>query len=208
MWYKSGGIIPSTDVKITVVDSLNSLTVASTTVPVNSDITDWLNGLDIPVHEGYAFDYFEITAGSINNVADDATVYIRYSVEGGVNEIIGHVNGDGDISINCENSGWTYTGSADIVITMSKNFDTVDYNSHDIYDFSATGEELMMKPSTIEGNKISFTDDVIDTHRHYRIGLFKDGQRVGQTAWDSGFKPVSISVTQNGKTDNYEVVTS
>ena len=190
------------------MDSINSETVASTTVPINSDITTWLNSLEIPVHEGYVFDYFEITAGSITNVADDATVYIRYSVEGGENVITGRVNGDGDIAIDVNNSGWTYTGSADIVITMSKNFDTVDYNSHDIYDFSATGEELMMKPSTIEGNTISFTDDVIDTHNSYRIGLFKNGQRVGQTAWDSGFKPVYISVTQNGKTDNYNVVTS
>ena len=186
------------------MDSITNETVASTTVPINSDITTWLNSLDIPVHEGYEFDYFEITAGEIENVTDDATVYIRYSVE--ENVIIGNVNGDGDIALNCENSGWTYNGSADIVITFSKNFDTVEFNDHDIYDFSATGEEVSMKPSTIEGNTISFTDDVIDTHDFYRIGLFKDGQRVGQAAWDSGFKPVSVSVTQNGKTDTYEVV--
>lgn len=189
------------------MDSISNETVASTTVPINSDITTWLNSLEIPVHEGYTFNYFEITAGSITNVADNATVYIRYSVEG-ENVITSRVNGDGDISIDCENSGWAYTGSADIVITMSNNFDTVDYDNHDIYEFSATGEELMMKPSTIEGNTISFTDDVIDTHNHYRIGLFKGGARVGQTAWDSGFKPISISVTQNGKTDNYNIVTS
>ena len=188
------------------MDGIDNATVASTTVPINSDITEWLNSLEIPVHEGHAFDYFEITAGSIDNVTDDATVYIRYSVEV-KNVITSYLNEDDDILINCENSGWTYTGSADIVITMSKNFDTVDYDDHDIYDFSATGEELMMKPSTIEGNTISFTDDVIDTHGHYRIGLFKGGQRVGQTAWDSGFKPVSVSVTQNRKTDTYEVTT-
>lgn len=187
------------------MDEIDNSVIASTTVPINSDITEWLNSLEIPVHEGNVFDYFDITAGSIDNVTDDATVYIRYSVEGNV--ITSYVNGDGDIAIDAENSGWTYTGSADIVITMSKNFDTVDYDNHDIYDFSATGEELMMKPSTIEGNTISFTDDVIDTHNFYRIGLFKDGQRVGQAAWNSGFKPVSVSVTQNGKTDNYEVIT-
>lgn len=205
MWYKSGGIIPSTDVDITVVDSINNKTVASTTVPVNSDITAWLNSLEIPVHEGHEFDYFDITAGDITNVTDDATVYIRYSVEGNV--ITGNVNGDGDIALNCEKSGWTYTGSADIVITFSKNFNTVVFDNHDIYDFSATGKEISMKPSKIESNTISFTDDIIDTHDFYRIGLFKDGQRVGQTAWDSGFKPVSVSVTQNGKTDTYEVIT-
>lgn len=208
MWYKSGGIVPSTDVTVTVVDEITGSTVASTTVPINSDITTWLNSLEIPAHEGYRFNYFEITAGNITNVTDDATVYIRYSVEGGQTIITGHLNGDGDISINGENSGWTYTGSADVVITMSKNFDTVDYDRYDIGDFSSTGEEQFIKPSTIDGNKISFTDEVIDTHRFYRIGLFKDGQRVGQTAWDSGFKPVSISVTQNRKTDNYNIVTS
>ena len=63
------------------MDGIDNSTVASTTVPINSDITEWLNSLDIPVHEGYAFDHFEITAGSITNVTDDATVYIRYSVE-------------------------------------------------------------------------------------------------------------------------------
>lgn len=187
------------------MDEIDNSVIASTTVPVNSDITEWLDSLDVPAHEGHVFDYFEITAGDITNVTDDATVYIRYSVE--ENVITGFVNGDGDIAIGAKNSGWTYTGSADIVITFSKNFDTVDYDKHDIWDFSATGEEVGMKPSTIEGNTISFTDNVIDTHNFYRVGLFKDGKRVGQAAWDSGFKPVSISVTQNGKTDNYEVVT-
>lgn len=203
MWYKSGGIVPSTDVNITVVDGIDNSVIASTTVPINSNITDWLDSLDLPVHEGHVFDYYDITAGEIENVTDDATVYIRYTVEG----VTGFVNGDGDIALNCSNSGWTYTGSADIVITFSKNFDTVDFNDHSVYDFSATGEEVGMKTSTIEGNTISFTDDVIDTHGFYGIGLFKDGQRVGQTAWDSGFKPVSVSVTQNGKTDTYEVIT-
>ena len=206
MWYKSGGIVPSTDVKITVVDGLNNAKVASTTVPVNSDITEWLNSLEIPVHEGYRFVKFVINEGRLTNVTSDATVYIIYSVEGNV--ITSYVNGDGDIALDCEHSGWAYNGSADIVITFSKNFDTVQFNDHDVYDFSASGEEVGMKPSTIEGNTISFTDDVIDTHDNYRIGLFdsKD-KRVGQAAWDSGFKPVSISVTQNGKTDTYEVIT-
>lgn len=195
------------------MDSIDNSVVASTTVPIYSDITKWLNSLEIPVHEGHAFDYFEITTGSTNNVTDDATVYIRYSVEGGGDPgkepiITGQINGDGDIAIKGQNSGWTYTGSADVVITMSKNFDTVDYDKYDIYDFSASGEEISMKPSTIEGNTISFTDEVIKNNWIYKIGLYKNGKRVGQAAWDSGFKPVSISVTQNGKTDNYNIVTS
>ena len=187
------------------MDGIDNSVIASTTVPINSNITEWLDGLDLPVHEGHVFDYYDITAGEIENVTDDATVYIRYTVEGNV--ITSYVNGDGDILLDCERSGWTYTGSADIVITFSKNFDTVQFNDHDIYDFSATGEEVGMKPSTIEGNTISFTDNVIDTHNYYRVGLFNsEGNRVGQAAWDSGFKPVSVSVTQNGKVDNYEVV--
>ena len=188
------------------MDGIDNSVIASTTVPVNSDITDWLTNLEIHTHAGYRFDHFEITAGSINNVTGDATVYIRYSVEG-ENLITGYVNGDGDIALDCEHSGWTYTGSADIVITFSKNFDTVTYDRHDIWDFSVTGEEVAMKASTIEGNTISFTDDVIDTHDTYRVGLYNGGVRLGQTAWNSGFKPVSISVTQNGKTDTYNVIT-
>jgi hypothetical protein len=189
------------------VDEIDNSVIASTTVPINSDITEWLDSLDIPVHKGHVFDYFDITAGETDKVTDDATVYIRYSVEG-KNVIKSYINGDGDILLDCVHSGWTYTGSADVVITFSKNFDTVQFIKHDIYDFSATGEEVGMKPSTIEGNTISFTDNVIDTHNYYRVGLFaSEGERVGKAAWDSGFKPVSVSVTQNGKTDTYEVIT-
>lgn len=185
------------------MDEIDNSTIASTTVPVNSDITPWLNSLEIPVHEGHRFDHFDITAGTIHNVTADATVYIRYAVGGTI--ITGYVNGDGDIVVECAAYDWTYTGSADIVITFSKSFDTVDFNSLDIYDLSATGEEASMKPSTINGNKISFTDDVIETHRSYRIGLLKDDQKVGQAAWDSGFKPTFFSITQNGKTKKYTV---
>lgn len=185
------------------MDEIDSSVIASTTVPINSDIAEWLNGLEIPVHEGHRFDRFDITAGSIHQVTSDATVYIRYSV--GESVVTGYVNGDGDIVLDCTSSGWSYLGAADIAITFSKNFDTVDYDSHEVYDLSATGEEVAIKPSTIEGKKISFTDDVIDTHGIYRIGLSKSGQRVGQTAWDAGFKPASVSVTQNGKTKKYTV---
>lgn len=184
------------------MDEISNETVASTTVPVNSNISAWLNGLNPPVHEGYRFDYFDIPDGDKNNVTADTTVYIRYAVEGAV--INGIVN-DGDIVLYCQNSGWTYTGSADIVITFSKNFDTVDYDTCDIVDLSSTGEEKSIKPSTIEGKTISFTDEVIDTHDTYKVNLLKGGQKVGQTAFDSGFKPTWISVTQNGKTRKYRV---
>lgn len=177
-------------------------------MPIYSDITDFLDNLDLPVHEGYALYDFDITAGTITNVTGDATVYIRYSVEGTIHELSGYLNDDGDIAIETENSGWTYTGSADIVITMSKNFDTVDYDTHDIYDKSiVTGEKLLIRPSVVEGNTISFTDGSIGLPFWYSIELVKDGERIGETALDSGFKPVSLSVTQNGKTDTYDVVT-
>ena len=185
------------------MDEIDNSVIASTTVPINSDISQWLNNLEIPVHEGHRFDRFDITAGDIHNVTGDATVYIRYSV--GATLITGYVNDGGDIIVECVNYDWNYTESADIVITFSKNFDTVDYNSHEVYDLSATGEEVSIKSSTIEGKKISFTDDVINNRNLYRIDLFKDGQKVDKTAWDAGFKPTFFSITQNGKTKKYTV---
>ena len=56
---------------------------ATTTVDKGSDITSWLDGLDRPTYDGHIFSGYEITAGSITNVTEDATVYLRYAVSGG-----------------------------------------------------------------------------------------------------------------------------
>ena len=189
------------------MDEISNETVASTTVPVNSNISAWLNNLDTPVHEGYRFDYFDIPDGDKNNVTNDMTVYIRYSAEGRY-AITSYVK-NGDIALDCKRSHWTYTGSAKIVIKFSKSFDTIEFNNLEIFDLSSTVAEDRQQESNIVGdNIISFIDKVIKTHDLYIIKLTSIDGKVGQVAWDSGFKPILVSVTQHGKTDLYKVVTN
>ena len=206
-------VTPSETVNVTVVDSIDSSTVATTTVPINSDITSWLNSLTVPTHDGYEFDSWEITAGYITNVTDNATVYIRYTESGGgtgTQEISTYVNGDGDISVNTTNSGWDFTGSATIAIQMSKTFDSVEYESYDAFEFdTADGENGAKTDAVISGDTITFTDEKIETHNFYRIGLFNaSGDRVGQAAWDAGFKPIKITVTVDGTNHEYDIVSN
>ena len=159
------------------------------------------------------FDSWEITAGYITNVTDNATVYIRYTASGGGTEtqsISTYVNGDGDISINAANGGLDFTGSATIAIQMSKPFDSVEYDSYDIMEFStADGENGAKTDAVISGDTITFTDEKIETHNFYRIGLFgASGDRVGQAAWDAGFKPIKITVTVDGTNHEYDIVSN
>ena len=210
-----GGIIPPSGetVKVTVVDSIDSSTVATTTVPLGADITSWLNSLTVPIHEGYKFSGWEITAGYIYNVTDNATVYIRYTESDGgtgTQAILTYVNGDGDITVDAIHSGWDFTGSAQIAIQMSKTFDSVEYASYDIREFNTADSENRDKTdAAISGDIITFTDEKIDTHNYYRIGLFdSSGNRVGQTAWDAGFKPIKITVTVDGTNHEYDIVSN
>lgn len=188
------------------MDGIDNSVVASTTVPIDSDITTWLNSLDIPVHEGYVLNYFETTGVNMYNVVYDATVYIRYSVEGRY-AITSYVNKD-DIALDCKRSGWKYPGGADIEITFSKNFDKVEFDNHKILDLSATSGEDPVKPSLIGGNRIEFEDHVIKTPGIYTIELTNKGNKVGKVAWNYGFKPILVSVTDFDRTNLYKVVTN
>lgn len=190
----------------------NNYVVATTTVDKGSDITSWLDGLGKPTHDGYEFSSYEITAGSITNVTDSATVYLRYTVSGGgstTNRVTTYVNGDGDICVNAADDGWDFTGSATVAIKMAKAFDSVEYDTFDIMEFDiGEGEQGTKADAAISGDTITFTDDNIVTHTFYRIGLFLKSQRVGQTAWDAGFKPIKVTVTVDGNPHEYDVTSN
>lgn len=190
----------------------NNYAVATTTVDKGSDITSWLDGLGKPTHDGYEFSSYEITAGSITNVTEDATVYLRYTVSGGgsgTTSFRSSVNGDGDICVTASNGEWGFTGSATVAIKMSKAFDSVEYDTFDIMEFNNDeGEQGAKVDAAISGDTIKFTDDNISTHSFYRIGLFLNSQRVGQTAWDAGFKPIKITITVDGTHHEYDVTSN
>lgn len=123
--------------------------------------------------------------------------------------ILTYVTGDGDIFIETSNSGWDYTGSATIEIKMSKPFDSVEYESYNIYEINTAdgGEGLKSDVSIINGDTVTFTDENIEAHGHYKIELFDaSGNRVGQTAWDDGFKPIWITVIVDGNAHAYGII--
>lgn len=61
-----------------VIDSINNSPVFNGYVNKNSDITNILNTITIPTHEGYVFDRWETDGDDITNITKNTRVYIRY----------------------------------------------------------------------------------------------------------------------------------
>ena len=184
----------------------NNYVVATTTVDKGSDITSWLDGLGKPTHDGYTFSSYEITAGSINNVTEDATVYLRYTVSGGGTQSVRtYVNGDGDICVNIENLQDDISGSATVQVYFSKALNTITYGSFDVMEFGAGGGQKT--DASISSNIVSFTDEDCSTHEWYRVGLYDEsGNRLGQSLWDNGLYITRIKFTLSDSTYKvYEV---
>lgn len=193
---------------------MNNATVASTTVPINSDITTWLNSLEIPVHEGYRFNYFEITAGNITNVTDDATVYIRYSVEGdGGNpdegqtvDIFTVLLNQRDIAINSE-ALHGLSGSATVQVQFSKGLDTLSYNSCEVREYDGSeSDEIVKSNVSVSKDVISFTDTDCTKHRFYVFKFYdSDRNNIGPSLWNDGLYPIRISFTIDGAQQSYGI---
>lgn len=181
---------------------------------------------EFSVHEFYSFRFVDADGKQLGQSLWDDGLYVTkikltfsdnsykvYEAEksgGDTPKVITYVNGDGDITVDAIHSGWDFTGSAQIAIQMSKTFDSVEYTSYDIREFNTADSENGTKTdAAISGDIITFTDEKIDTHNYYRIGLFdSSGNRVGQTAWDAGFKPIKITVTVDGTNHEYDIVSN
>lgn len=196
------------------MDGLNNTTVASTTVPINSDITAWLNSLKIPVHEGYRFSKFTITVGSIHKVTDDATVYITYSVEGGGGnpgegqtvDIFTTLLNKREIAINSE-ALHGISGSATVQVQFSKGLDTLTYSSCEVNEYDGSeSEEIVKSDVSISNDVVSFTDTDCSKHRFY-IFKFYDSNRkdIGPSLWNDGLYPIRISFTIDGAQQSYSI---
>lgn len=201
---------PSDMVKVTVVDSLNdNPVIASTTVPLGSDITSWLKSLTVPTHDGYNMidvEDWEITAGSITSVNDNATVYIRYqATSGGDSEdtntgsVVMSMNSDGDLFVQKIDSPIS-SGEATIKLKMTHNLGAVDC-SYVTVKKNSTGEVL---ENTVNNNGISeitFTDDSIDTQTYYIISAYdSDNNKIANALWQCSLKPRSMTITQGDNT--------
>ena len=199
-------------VKVTVVDSLNdNPVIASTTVPLGSDITSWLNSLSVPAHDGYEMipvEDWEITAGFITSVNDNATVYIRYqAMSGGDSEdtntgsVVMSMNSDGDLFVQKIDSPIS-SGEATIKLKMTHNLGAVDC-SYVTVKKNSTGEVL---ENTVNNNdngisEITFTDDSIDTQTYYIISAYdSDNNKMTNALWQCNLKPRSMTITQGDNT--------
>ena len=181
----------------------NNYVVATTTVDKGSDITSWLDDLGKPTHDGYTFSSYEITAGSINNVTEDATVYLRYTVSGGGTQSVRtYVNGDGDICVDIENLQDDISGSATVQVYFSKALNTITYDSFDVIEFVTGSSESGQKTDVnISSNIVTFTDEDCSTHRWYKVGFYNEsGGRLGQSLWDDGLYITKIKFTFSDST--------
>lgn len=143
-----------------------------------------------PVREGYTFTGWLPT--TYTDVLEDLDIYAQYiKNEQPTTEPLTYVNGDGDICIrNIPDVG---TGSATVLVTFDKPLSDVTYNSINVQEFGAGGSSKT--DVIVNNNTVQFNDNDVSTHDFYAIQLFNDGQRVGQTAWDSGIIPNNLKFT-------------
>lgn len=169
-----------------------------------------MNSLTVPTHEGYKFSGWEITAGYITSVTDNATVYIKYTEDsgGGTGEqtVQTYVNGDGDICVQISNLQDEISGRAYIALSFSKALDTVSYESFDVFEFgSGAGAKT---DANIDSKIISFTDEDCSSHDFYRIGFYdENGNRLGQKLWDEGLYITSIKFVLSDYTEKVYTAT-
>ena len=130
------------------------------------------------------------------------------------NKIYSLINPDGDILVNVSNYDLTdFTNdNTTISVTMSKDFSTVDYNKDMfcISEYLNDEDEPDTKTASVSGNTVTFVDDRISTHSYYGIHLFDSTgeNRIGFSAWEDGFRPVSITITQGDKTITENIIQS
>lgn len=151
-----------------------------------------------PVREGYTFTGWLPT--TYTDVLEDLDIYAQYiknSPDPGpeppvVSDANTFINGDGDICVS--NIPLVATGSANIEITFALPLDTIAFDSPiGVMEFGAGGGAKFN--ASVNGNIVSFTDEDVSTLDFYAIQLYKDGNRVGQTAWDAGIIPNKIKFT-------------
>lgn len=143
-----------------------------------------------PVREGYTFTGWLPT--TYTDVLEDQDIYAQYTKdEPTTAKAFTFINGDGDICINqIPNVG---SGTATVLVTFDKPLSDVTYNSINVQEFGAGGS--IKTDVVVNNNTVQFTDDDVSTHDFYAFQLFNDGQRVGQTAWDSGIIPNHLKFT-------------
>ena len=144
----------------------NNYVVATTTVDKGSDITSWLDGLGKPTHDGYTFSSYEITAGSINNVTEDATVYLRYTVSGGdAVEIINVI----DNGVNLDTHTQSYNVSGNSIDGNTKLSGQVELK----FTLSQMPPELVQMPTMLQvkiddniqyASSVDTTDSTVTVH--------------------------------------------
>lgn len=176
---------------MTLVDGIDNSVIASTSVDAGSDINSWINLVDLPVHDGYTLGGLEITSGTLDNVTEDATVYIRYTSLDGVSSgqsdyFIG--TNDNYLYFTNLNIGDDVDGKADITVTFAKSFGTDNVG---VFEFGKDGDEV--DNDEIVSNYLTFRDVNITSHELYQVRCYVDGKYISDLIAD-GCTPVSMFV--------------
>lgn len=192
---------------IRLIDGVDDSIIGRNEVLEGTDISDWVDETIIPEHEGYTFVGWSPTnpAFDVESVNMDQDITFNYELD--VEDPVAFVNGDGDIAIS--NIPYTGTGEAVVTITFAEDITSAtDYDSFDVFEFGEGEGSKADATLSQDGLTITFTDEDISSHDFYRIGLYDDqSERIGETAWNEGIIPVSMTITVDGETDTYEIVT-
>lgn len=151
-----------------------------------------------PVRDGYTFNGW--LPNTYKDVFSNLDIYAQYTQNspdpGPKPPVTGEahtfVNGDGDICVS--DIPLVSTGLANVEITFALPLDTIEFDLpiHVVEFSSGAGVKSNV---SVNGNIVSFTDEDVSTLAFYAIQLYKDGNRVGQTAWDAGVIPTNIKFT-------------
>ena len=181
----------------------------STTVNVGSDISSYLDSITKPVHEGYEFSEYSISAGSISNVTEDATVTLVYSESGGEDEPKAYVfvNGDNNLVVNISEIKTQLTGEQTVSFKLNKAID-VDYDSITVEELEVPeGEEGIKVNTQLNGLVISCTDANIGTHGFYEITFKKNDAEVNMTeSFNNGLRVETVTIGSGNTAETYDAI--
>lgn len=196
-WDLSGLVLSNTETfEVTLTDGLTSEIIDVIDAYKGEDLTDFLNNLVLPEHQGYEFSGFDnVTQGfDYTDVQMDGVVVAGYTLVG--DKATSFINGDGDITVVPVPSE-TLSGSGSVEITFAKAIATVSYDAVAVVEF---GEGSGIKEdATIDGSKITFTDSDLSTMDFFAVQFTDSGatQIPGADFIDEGVIPSHIKITQS-----------
>lgn len=196
--------------RVRLFDNVYQQVISYDDIQEGTNITSWITS-NIPTISGYTFtgNYLysnpDFDQTNVNASCDITYVFEQDSpVTPSAKTFL---NGDGDIAISqIPFSGTVQSGdSATVTVDFSGSIDTVTHTDIFAMEFGTQTGSMTITNKT--DTSITFTDTDFSSHDFYVIQLFNNGSRVSQDLWNAGVKPIKITITVNGTTEQYDVNT-